>query len=362
MTEVSEDQYWSAVTINYSSEYPNYQDYDESGGMCRRSDVRQFARYFLPPFYLVVFLLGSVGNVLVVVLYACNKRVKTMTDVYLLNLAVADLLFLCTLPFWALDVVSGWVFGDFMCKAAASIYKINFFSCILLLSCISVDRYIAIVMAVKARGSRRKMLLRSKMASLLVWLLAVILSLPELCFSRQDSAQGRCLTVYPEKVLKASGLAVQVAAGFFLPFAVMAFCYATVVWKLLRAHTLQRHRAIKVVGTVVAAFVLSQLPYNTLVIVRAMDAINITITDCQTLKNLDVATQVAQSVAFLHSCLNPLLYAFIGVKFRKDLLRILKDVGCAGTVKAKPQLGPYKTNSKFPPVHSETETTATFSL
>ncbi|XP_078282781.1 C-C chemokine receptor type 9-like [Rhinoraja longicauda] len=360
MTEMNEAPYWMTVTNDYSSEYTSYLDYDEEfGGLCRRSDVRHFARYFLPTFYLSVFVLGSAGNALVVVLYARNRRLKTMTDVYLLNLAVADILFLCTLPLWAVDASSGWAFGDLACRTAKSLYKVNFFSCILLLSCISVDRYTAIVLAVKTRASRERMLLRAKMAALLVWVLAVILSVPEFCFSQQDTSLSppRCSTVYPQKALKAASLAVQVAVGFFLPLAVMAFCYSTVVWKLLRARILRRHRAIKVIGTVVGVFVLSQLPYNALVIVMAMDAINVTITDCQTLKNLDIATQVAQSLAFLHSCLNPLLYAFVGVKFRKDLLRILKDAGCVRTA-AKPLLAP----TKFSSVHSETETTATLSL
>ncbi|XP_051871792.1 C-C chemokine receptor type 9-like [Pristis pectinata] len=350
------DQYFTPTTNDYSSEYSIY-DYDEeSNGLCRKSEVRQFAQYFLPPFYFTVFLLGFVGNVLVVVLYVYYKRIKSMTDVYLLNLAIADILFLCTLPFWALDAISGWIFGNFMCKTANSIYKINFFSCILLLSCISIDRYIAIVKAVKARASKKKILLHSKLISLVVWVFAVLLSLPEFCFSLQDEAQ-KCSTVYPGNSLKATGFAVQVAAGFFLPFAVMTFCYSMIIWKLLQARKLQRHKAIKVIGAVVGVFVFSQLPYNSIIIMKAMDAINITITNCQTIKNLDIATQITQCFAFLHSCLNPLLYAFIGVKFRKDLSKIMKDIGCVSTL-TKPQ----QSSCKFSPDYSETETTGTFSL
>ncbi|XP_072880743.1 C-C chemokine receptor type 9-like [Hemitrygon akajei] len=355
MAGADDDQDLTFPTITYTAEYYDYDE--ESSGMCRKSEVRQFAQYFLPPFYFSVFVLGFVGNVLVVVLYAYYKRIKTMTDVYLLNLAIADILFLCTLPFWALNAISGWIFGNFMCKTANSIYKINFFSCILLLSCISIDRYIAIVKAVKARVSKKKMLLQSKLTSLIVWVIAVLLSLPEFCFSLQDEVQRSCFTVYPEKNLKATGFAVQVAAGFFLPFTVMTVCYSTIVWKLLRARNFQKHRAIKVIGAVVAVFVLSQLPYNSIMIMKAMDAINITITDCQTLKNLDIATQITQCIAFLHSCLNPLLYAFIGVKFRKDLLKIMKDIGCVRT-STKPQ----QNSCKFSPDYSESEMTGTFSL
>ncbi|XP_069771292.1 C-C chemokine receptor type 9-like [Narcine bancroftii] len=357
MSRVDDSQSITFTTKDYSPDYSNYLDYDEeSSGLCRKSEVRQFVQYFLPPFYFTVFLLGIVGNILIVVLYAYYKRIKTMTDVYLLNLAIADILFLCTLPFWALEAIFGGIFGNFLCKTAKSIYKINFFSCILLLSCISIDRYIAIVKAVKARASKKKILLRSKLTSLVVWVSAVLLSLPEFCFSLQDEAQRSCSTVYPEKTVKAIGFAVQVTAGFFLPFSVMIFCYSMIIWKLLQAKTFQKHRAIKVIGAVVGVFVTTQLPYNSIIIVKAMDAINITITDCQTLKNLDIATQITESIAFLHSCLNPLLYAFVGVTFRKDLLKILKGFGCIRTL-IKPQQSTLKLSSP-----SQTETTGSFLL
>ncbi|XP_067853016.1 C-C chemokine receptor type 9-like [Heptranchias perlo] len=348
---------------NYNTEYSTYYDFDEeSNGMCRKSDVRQFAQYFLPPFYIIVFVLGFVGNILVVVIYAFYKRTKTMTDVYLLNLAIADLLFLCTLPFWALDAKSEWIFGNFLCKTIKSIYKINFYSCMLLLTCISIDRYIAIVKAIKAYASKSKILLHSKLISLIVWVTAVMLSLPEFCYSLKDEAQRTCSIVYPEKILKAAGFAVQVTVGFFLPFAVMTFCYSMIIWKLLQAKSFQKHRAIKVIVAVVGVFVLSQLPYNSIVIVQAMDAVNITITDCKILKNLDIATMITKSMAFLHACLNPFLYAFIGVKFRQDLLKMMKDIGCVSQQRLRRLIKPQQDSCKRSSVHSETVTTATLSL
>ncbi|XP_067910968.1 C-C chemokine receptor type 9-like [Heterodontus francisci] len=358
------NQEFTLTTVSdYNLEYSGYLDYDEeSSGMCRRSEVRQFAQYFIPPFYIIVFLSGFAGNILVVVLYAFYKRMRTMTDVYLLNLAIADLLFLSTLPFWALDAKLGWIFGTFLCKMVRGLYKINFFSCMLLLTCISIDRYIVIVKAIKARASKNKILLHSKLISLIVWVIAIVLSLPEFCYSVKDEAPKSCLPVYPGKILKAAGFAVQVTVGFFLPLAVMIFCYSMIIWKLLQAKNFQKHRAIKVIGTVVSVFVLSQLPYNSIMIVKAMDAVNITITDCKTLKNVDIATQITESIAFLHSCLNPFLYAFLGVKFRQDLLKIMKDVGCFSQQPFRRVIRPQQSSWKHSSVYSETETTGTLSL
>ncbi|XP_019729907.1 C-C chemokine receptor type 9-like [Hippocampus comes] len=87
-------------------------DYDlgptQITGMCDRSWVRQFRGWYEPPLFWIIFVLGAVGNLMVVWIYTTvRNRLKTMTDVYLLNLAVADLLFLCTLPFWAADAIKG---------------------------------------------------------------------------------------------------------------------------------------------------------------------------------------------------------------------------------------------------------------
>ncbi|XP_060705839.1 C-C chemokine receptor type 9-like [Hemiscyllium ocellatum] len=355
----SYEDFPSASIPDYSQAY----DYDdESSGLCRKSDVRQFAQHFTPPFYTIVFLLGFVGNILVVVIYAFYKRLRNMTDVYLLNLAIADLLFLCTLPFWALDAKFGWIFGNILCKTVRGFYKINFFSCMLLLTCISIDRYIAIVKAIKARVSKQKIFLHSKLISLVVWVTAILLSLPDFHYSSKNESQQSCSTDYPGSILKVAGLAMQVTVGFFLPFAVMLFCYSTIIWKLLQAKSFQKHRAIKLIGTVVSVFVLSQLPYNSMMIMKAMDAANMTITDCGMLKNVDIATQITKSIAFLHSCLNPFLYAFLGVRFRQDLLRIMKDIGCMGQRHFRGASRPQQTIWKRSSVHSETDTTGTLSL
>ncbi|XP_078391600.1 C-C chemokine receptor type 9-like [Cetorhinus maximus] len=340
----------------------DYEFDEESSGLCRKTEVRQFAQYFIPPFYVIVFLSGFVGNILVVVLFAFYRRMRNMTDVYLLNLAIADLLFLCTLPFWALEVKLGWIFGNFLCKTIKGFYKINFLSCILLLTCISIDRYIAIVKAIKARASKSKILLLSKLISLIVWVTAVLLSLPDFCYSSKDETQKSCLTVYPGNILKAAGFAVQVTVGFFVPFVVMVFCYSMITWKLFQAKSFQKHRAIKMIGTVVSVFVISQLPYNSFMIVQAIDAANITITDCKTLKNVDFAIKITESIAFLHSCLNPFLYAFLGVKFRQDLLKIMKDIGCVSQQQLRRVMRPQQGSCKRSSVPQETDTTGTLSL
>lgn len=338
------------------------EDYDIDSSICDKSIVRTFRMYYEPPLYLLIVFLGFIGNLLVLWIYAHFKnRLKTMTDVYLLNLALADLLFLCTLPLWAVDAMKGWAFGTVLCKATSALYKINFFSSMFLLTCISVDRYISIVQSTKAQNSKEKRLACSKVVCVVVWLLATILSIPEFLFAQTKNNVGNdfCTMVYwnnENNQTKIMVLALQISMGFCIPLLVMICCYSVIIRTLLKAKNFEKHKALRVILAVVAVFVLSQLPYNSMLVVEATQAANTTITDCDVARSFDIFTQVMKSVAYMHSCLNPLLYAFIGVRFRKDLQRLYRKYGC--TISKSSKLGvPLRS-----PVMSDTESTMAFSL
>lgn len=345
-------------------------DYDtgptENTGMCDRSWVRQFRGQYEPPLFWIIFILGALGNLLVVWIYTTvRNRLKTMTDVYLLNLAVADLLFLCMLPFWAVDAVKGWNFGVSLCKIVSTVYKINFFSSMFLLTCISVDRYIAIVQVTKAQNFKKKRLFYSKLACLGVWFVSALLALPEFIFAQvktDQNGQSFCVLVYWDNInnrTKILVLSLQICMGFCLPLLIMFFCYSVIIRTLLQAKSFEKHKALRVIFAVVFVFVLSQLPYNSLLIIEASQAANTTITACETVKHFDIAGQIAKSLAYTHACLNPFLYVFIGVRFRQDLLRIMKM--CAGGL-SKGGLSKIQAVPKRPSVMSDTETTPALSI
>lgn len=330
--------------------------------MCDSSSVLSFRRQYEPPLFWIIFILGAVGNLLVVWIYTTMRnRLKTMTDVYLLNLAVADLLFLCTLPFWAVEAIKYWDFGVALCKIVLAVYKINFFSSMLLLTCISVDRYISIVQVTKAQNTKKQRLFYSKLICLIVWMVSTLLALPEFIYAQVKTSPGDqsfCTLVYwnnNENRIKILVLSIQICMGFWLPLMVMIFCYSVVIRTLLQAKNFQKHKALRVIFAVVFVFVLSQLPFNSLLILEAMQAANTTMTNCGTRISLKLAEQIAKSLAYTHACLNPFLYAFIGVRFRQDLLRIART--CAGCGLSKLQAIP-----KRPSVMSDTDTTPALSI
>ncbi|NWS82091.1 ACKR4 protein, partial [Toxostoma redivivum] len=303
-------------------------DYNTYELLCEKSDVRNFRKLFLPVFYALAFTVGVAGNSLVVAIYAYCKKPKTKTDVYIMHLAIADLLLLFTLPFWAANAVQGWELGNPMCKLTSSLYTMNFSSSMLFLACISVDRYRA---TSESQGSRR-VGKHCSVTCICVWLAAIFLSIPELIFNqvKKHNERNECLPVFPmnmETLLKSTIQILEIILEFLLPFLVMLICYSATARAIFRSANVKKTRPFTVLLAVVATFIVTQLPYNIVKLWRTIDVIYMLVTDCGTSKTMDVALQVTKSIALFHTCLNPLLYAFLGASFKMHVMKIAKNYG-----------------------------------
>lgn len=331
-------------------------NYDEIPILCVKESNRQFRRWFMPIFYSIICLLGLAGNLLVILTFFYFKRLKTMTDVYLLNLSFADLLFALSLPLWAANSTAKWVLGLEMCKAMNTIYKVSFYSSMFLLSFISVDRYFAIAKAVSAHRHRSQAIFLSKVSSAVIWVMALIFSIPEMKYTTINNNTCTPYSSSSDK-LRVSLQVSQIVLAFALPLLVMSICYSSIVHTLCQARSFERNRAIKVILAVVAVFLLSQVPYNVVLLWNTVVTAQGGTDDCSYENGLLYAIDVTQSVAILRCCLNPFVYAFIGVKFRHDLLKLLKELGCM----SQERFFRYTCGRRRSSGATNTETTTTFS-
>ncbi|KAG8572729.1 hypothetical protein GDO81_012146 [Engystomops pustulosus] len=320
------------TTVTTSESYEDYNhttfDYESYEELCMKHDIRRFASVFLPAFYSVAFVVGIAGNSLVVAVYAYYKKMKTKTDVYLLNLAVADLLLLFTLPFWAVDASIGWQSGNAMCKITSALYTINFSSGMQFLACISLDRYFAVIKVSTNQNFRRK----CWAICFFVWITSVLLCIPDLQFSevKEHNGKNACLPTYPKDSVKEVTAFIQFLESvccFVIPFAIMLFCYSAIARILVKTPNIKRSRSLKVLLAVVGMFLITQLPYNAIKVWRAIDIVYALITSCQISKTLDIMMQVTSSMALFHCCLNPLLYAYMGTTFKSYVTQTVKKVG-----------------------------------
>lgn len=340
--------------------YPDYDfftvDYSAFPVLCDKQSNRQFRLWFISTFYSIICFLGLGGNLLVILTFFYFKRLKTMTDVYLLNLAFADLLFALSLPFWAANSMAEWVLGLEVCKIMHTVYKVSFYSGMFLLCFISVDRYFAIAKAVSAHRHRSQAMFFSKVSSAVIWVVSLIFSMPEMQYTIINNNTCTPYSSSSDK-LRVKIQASQIVLAFVLPLLVMTFCYSSIIQTLCQARNFERNKAIKVILTVVTVFLVSQVPYNLVLFWTTVLAAKEGTDDCNYENNLLYATDVTQCVAFLRCCLNPFVYAFIGVKFRHDLLKLLKDWGCMSQERFFRYTCSRRRSSGF----TDTETTTSFS-
>ena len=150
-----------------------------------QEQVRQsFMTYHEPPravligLYCVAFFLGFVGNTLVIYIFARNGKMRTVTNSFLVNLAVCDLLVvLLCMPFRvASEVYKNWVYGEAMCKIVNFSQALSVASSIFTLAVISAERFYAIRRPLKARAFMSRTRIRRIIAS--IWCLAALVMTP----------------------------------------------------------------------------------------------------------------------------------------------------------------------------------------
>lgn len=278
--------------------------------------------------FMHIFMLAIPGNIIVGLVILLNLRFLSPSDIYLFHLVIADTLMALTLPFFSTSIIVGWIFGDAMCKLVNLVKEANFYTSILFLVCISVDRYMVIVRAMEARKVQR--ILCSWAVCIMVWVLGVLLSLPNL-YNDVHYIDGQDLQICAERFKLDSAdewrLATRVMRhllGFLVPLCVMLTCYGVTVARLLRRRGFQRQRATKVIAAVMVAFLLCWTPFNLATMVDTLLRANLVENSCTAQYGVTLTMFITQSLALLHCCVNPVLYAFVGEKFRTRLFHMIK--------------------------------------
>ncbi|XP_047667689.1 C-C chemokine receptor type 5-like isoform X1 [Tachysurus fulvidraco] len=317
--------YPNTTTENYS-DY-SYDDYYMLELIpCDNINIKAFSRVFLPTLYSIVFIMGFIGNGLVLcVLVKFSKR-SNMSDVCLFNLALSDLLFLLSLPFFAhYAATTQWMFGSFMCHTVTAFYTLGFYGSIFFMILMTVDRYAAIVHAQTSLFSKHRSVRASIALMLFMWTLSLGASLPNIIWAQVNNKSERCSLEYPEgtKWMLFSYIELNVLS-LIIPLSVMVFCYSRIIPILMSMTSQNKHRAVRLMLVLVSVFFLFWTPYNIVIFLSFLHHLGYMST-CKWYQDLTMAMQWVETIAFCHCCINPIIYAFVGQRFRNLFLRILQE-------------------------------------
>ncbi len=273
--------------------------------------------------FILTFIFSIIGNILLICVVIIYEKLKNSTNLFVLNLACSDLVFTLTLPFWAVYFLHDWVFGEFVCKFVTAAYFIGQYSSVILLTAMTVDRFITVVLHNWPSNSVRRQ--RCAVAACVAaWIISSAASVSDVIKVKVET-WGSSTSCGPPSDEPESYLDyyIQVSLLFFLPFAIIVFCYSAILKTVLQASNRRRYRTVVVVLCIVLAFFICWGPYNILLLIQSLYKT----TDCNVMKNIHIADSVSRILAFSHCCMNPLLY-MLSQKLRKHLLHF---VNCSNT-------------------------------
>ncbi|XP_007124632.1 C-C chemokine receptor type 8 [Physeter macrocephalus] len=292
---------------------------------CDGELIQRDSKLLLAVFYCLLFVFGLLGNSLVILVLVTCKKLRSITDIYLLNLALSDLLFVFSFPFQTHYQLDQWVFGAVMCKVVSGFYYIGFFSSMFFITLMSVDRYLAVVRAVYAMKVRTTRM--GKALSLAVWLIALVATSPLLVFYQEASEDGvlQCYLYYSQETLKWKIFIhfEMNILGLLIPFTILMFCYISILHQLKSCQNHNKTKAIKLVLIVVVVSLVFWVPFNVVLFLTSLHNMHI-LDGCIMSQQLIYATRVTETISFTHCCVNPIIYAFMGENFKKHLSEIFQ--------------------------------------
>lgn len=283
------------------------------------------AGILIPLIYIIVCIVGLGGNTLVIHIVLHYSKIESVTNIYILNLAIADELFMLSLPFLAVqNTLDSWPFGSFMCRLVMTVDSINQFTSIFCLTVMSIDRYLAVVHPIRSSKWRRPQV--AKVVNGTVWALSFLVVLPVVIFANIQKKGGTCNIAWPQpaNIWEATFIIYTSTVGFFCPLLIICLCYLLIVFKIrssgkkVHATSTKRRKSerkvTRMVVIIVAMFVFCWLPFYALNIINLLVSLP---SDYQGLYFFVVV------LIYANSCANPIVYVFLSDNFKRGFRKAL---------------------------------------
>ncbi|XP_069490498.1 chemerin-like receptor 2 [Ambystoma mexicanum] len=293
--------------------------------------------------YSIAFLLGLTGNGLVLWVTGFKMK-KTVKTVWFLNLAAADFIFIVFLPLSIASTAMDfqWSFGNFLCKLNSTIAFLNMYASVFFLTIISIDRCVSVVYPVWSQNHRTYRL--SSIIAVVTWSLALAISSPVFAFRDtvipKNSSIIVCFNNYAlsARLPKSAILALiqmrhkamvisRFVIGFLIPFVLIIICYGIISLKIIKNKMAAKFRKpFWIMTAVIVSFFLCWLPFH---IFAFLEISSHKGGSCTLSRTLKVGFPIATNLAYLHSCINPILYVLLGQDakntIRKSILLVFES-------------------------------------
>ncbi|XP_062985056.1 lysophosphatidic acid receptor 5 [Elgaria multicarinata webbii] len=285
--------------------------------------------------YSLIFTAGLLLNVAAIWIFLYYLKLKSVVSIYMLNLAVSDLLFTISLPFRIYYYSMGeWPFGTFLCQVSGSVFQINMYGSCLFLMCINLDRFVAIVYPLRCRHLRRPKVAR--LLCLVVWVLIFVGSVPVAGVHKTTSCTKQsqnitlCFESFSDGLWQKGLFPLVILAeilGFLLPLTSVTYCSFRIFQKLCQAagaHSMRQQKTIRMLVVNLVIFIICFVPYNIILAAYGMIKAHVIQTTPPMQDSMRQALVVTVLLASMNCTLDPLIYYFNTEGFRNTLKKLRK--------------------------------------
>ncbi|XP_071164128.1 orexin receptor type 2-like [Mytilus edulis] len=325
-------------------------------GECKNEDdVRTYLATYITPewyewivitVYILTFIIGMTGNVLVCFAVWRNHQMRTVTNMFIVNLSVADLgiILICLPPTLLVDVTETWFMGLVICKLVYFLMTVSISVSVLTLAAIAVERWYAICRPLAFKSTRR----RARIIIFVIWLVSASVALPDIIFLRlkrfervPENVSDLLMSCQPglDQEQQTAYQIALIVLLYLLPMICICVAYiqiSHVLWKgdipgdgdsrsvtqpmmdtrrmnVANEQLASRRKAAKMLITVVLAFAVCYFPVHLLNISRYAGVLKYIAVD-----GIRAYSYVAHWLPYLNSSSNPIIYNFMSAKFRKE--------------------------------------------
>ncbi|XP_055492638.1 G-protein coupled receptor 183-like [Leucoraja erinacea] len=321
--------------MNYSTAHQNTST-NITNEECDLYFHRNTARIFLPFVYSIICIVGIFGNILAILAIKRKQKKVNSTTLYSMSLVVSDIFFAAILPARIVYYARGfnWPFGEVFCRITALICYSNIYASVSFMTCLSVDRFIAVIYPI--RYSKFRNIKNVKKICIVIWCVVLCQTVPLLLTTMSKKVQGNLITCmeYPnfEQLPRLPEiLLVACIVGYILPMVFMVFSYSKVSSKLIRTakqnplteRSGRNKKANNVILLVLFVFFVCFTPYHVVIMQHMIKKLQYTPT-CQQQQYFQMALHITVSIMNLNCCLDPFIYFFACKGYRNIVFKMIK--------------------------------------
>ncbi|XP_029427948.1 G-protein coupled receptor 4 [Rhinatrema bivittatum] len=295
-------------------------------------DVNSKIDHLFPPtLYIIVIIIGLPANCMA--LWAAYLQVKQKNElgVYLMNLSIADLLYIATLPLW-IDYFlhyDDWIHGQESCKLFGFIFYTNIYISIAFLCCISMDRYLAVAHPLKFARVRR--VKTAVGVSVVVWTIEVCANSAPLFHNELFNDRYNhtfCFEKYPMEEWVAWMNLYRIFIGFFFPWILMLFSYQGILRAVKGNVSTEKQEKAKIKRLALSLIIIVLVcfaPYHIILLTRSAMYLSQPC-DCGFEEKIFVGYHMALAFTSLNCMADPILYCFVNEGARNDVTKTLASL------------------------------------